>query len=154
MLFALAEPLSELGLIVAFLTGVVVRAGARSVLATRLVGGRLWGRPAGAHLARRLLDPFGALAAAFGGTGWGRAGVGLVCFGMIALLPVPPCDGAGALWLLWRRPGPHAARVRHWLVERNVGVAILLVAMVPLGARGALAYPVLDALGTPLVRLW
>lgn len=247
MLFALAEPLSALGLVVAFLIGLLVRAGAQSFLVTRLIGGcpvpvvprgerhaerlgmspRTGAQTPAAGPARRLLDPFGAVAAALGGTGWGRSapivapvvgtrwaitrrlavhlagpvlpvlagqvvlagfaalwprlpgnalyrpsdvlrgipgpgaqqlllstGVGLVCFGVVAIIPVPPCDGAGVLWLLWRRPGPHAVRIWHWLAERNVGVVVLLVAMVPLGARGALAYPVLDAVATPLVRPW
>ncbi|MGA8115319.1 MAG: hypothetical protein WCA46_16770 [Actinocatenispora sp.] len=225
MLFALAQPLSALGLVLAFLVGLVLRATGQDLLARRLTGSLRRGplRP----VPRRDVDPFGALAMLFGGTGWGRAaptptavfmtgsavarrvavylagpvipvlagecvlaaysvlyprslgptlylpsdvlsgipgpggeqlmlslGVGLLCFGIFAVLPLPPCDGWGLLWLFWRRPGERARRVRYWLDDRNVGVVILLVLMLPLGVRGPLGHSVFNALGDPLVRPW
>ncbi len=225
MLFALVQPLSALGLLVAFLAALAVRATGQEFLAARLTGSTRAGplRPA----PRRDIDPFGAVAAALSGTGWGRAaplpdmvfvtraavlrrvlvflagpvlpvlageallavyraiyphslglalyrpsdvlrgipgpageqlllsvGFGLLCFGVFAILPLPPCDGWGLLWLFWRRPGERARRAQYWLTERNIGVVILLALMFPLGLRGPVAYFVLDALVTPLVRLW
>jgi hypothetical protein len=225
VLFALLEPLSALGLVVAFLLGLAVRAAGQDLAARALVGST---RPAPRMLSpRRDIDPFGAVAAVLGGTGWGRAapvadpvlitrsallrravvylaglvlpilageivlglyhavsphsqatqlyrpsdvlhgitgsatdqlllsiGIGLISFGVFEIIPLPPCDGWGLLWLIWRRPGPQAQKARYWLAERNLGVAILLFLMLPLGISGGLAFPILDALGTPLVRLW
>jgi len=219
VLFALAQPLSALALVVAFLLGILIRAVAQHRLAAAL---RVGGEPL---VLRRIVDPIGAVGAALGGTGWGRPapvtdvvrrtgsalwrravvylagivlpivageivlagfaalypdvqqpyrpsdvlhgipgpagpqvlltlGIALISFGIFALLPLPPCDGWGLLWLIWRRPGPQAQKVRYWLAERNLGVAILLLLVFPLGLRGALVYPVLDLLGTPLVRAW
>ncbi|GAA3517539.1 hypothetical protein [Actinocatenispora rupis] len=227
MLFALVQPFSLLGMVAAFLLGVVVRAVGQHLLARWLTGstrGQVYGLRG---LARWLLDPFGCIAAVLGGTGWGHAapvpplvfatrsavlrrlavylagpvlpilvgeavlgiysalypaslglalyrpsdvlhgipgvpaeqvllslGVGLLSFGIFAILPLPPCDGWGLLWLAWRRPGERARRARYWLEERNLGVAILLLLMLPLGITGSIGYIPLDALGTPLVRLW
>ncbi|HEY3503030.1 MAG TPA: hypothetical protein VGN37_09665 [Actinocatenispora sp.] len=227
MLFALVQPFSLLGLVAAFLLGVVIRAGGQQLLARWLTDSTR-GQVHGVRgLLRWLLDPFGCVAAVLGGTGWGHAapvppmvfatraavlrrlavylagpvlpilageavlgvyslvfpsslglslyrpsdvlhgipgvpgeqvllslGVGLLSFGVFAIVPLPPCDGWGLLWLAWRRPGERARRVRYWLEERNLGVAILLLLMLPLGITGAIGYVLLDALGTPLVRLW
>lgn len=225
MLFALLEPLSALGLVVAFLLGLALRAAGQDLAARTLVGSAREGPRM--LSARRDIDPFGAVAAVLGGTGWGRpapvadpvlitrsallrravvylvglvlpilagevvlgvyhalyphsyalglyrpsdvlhgisgpagdqlllsVGIGLISFGVFEIIPLPPCDGWGLLWLIWRRPGPQAQKVRYWLAERNLGVAILLFLMLPLGISGGLAFPVLDGLGTPLVRLW
>ncbi len=225
MLFALVQPLSALGLLMAFLAALAIRATGQQVLAVRLTGSTRTGplRP----VPRRDIDPFGAVAAALSGTGWGRAapvpdmvfvtrsailhraavllagpvlpvlagevllavyraayphslglalyrpsdvlrgipgpageqlllsaGFGLLCFGVVAILPLPPCDGWGLLWLFWRRPGERARRAGYWLAERNIGVVILLVLMFPLGLGGPVAFFILDALVTPLARLW
>ena len=223
MLFAITEPVSLLGLLLAFLLGVAVRAAVQVALARRLlrhdVGSVL------PHL-RRDIDPFGALAAALGGTGWGREaplpetgwvaprrgrratvlaagpvavivlglavligyrvvagdtvllsllyasdvlrgitgtltqqflislGVGLLCFGVLAFLPLPPLDGWGLLWLAIRRPGEGAQKARYWLQERNIGILILLVLIVfSFGARRPLLLFVLDLAVNPLMRL-
>lgn len=225
MLFALAQPLSALGLVVAFLLGLAVRTVGQDLVARALVGSTRQG--SWMPSPRRDIDPFGAVAAVLGGTGWGRPapvadpvlvtrsallrravvyvsglvlpilageavlgiyhalypysdrlglyrpsdvlhgipgpvsdqllvsiGVGLVSFGVFEIIPLPPCDGWGLLWLVWRRPSPQVQKARYWLAERNLGVAILLFLMLPLGISGGIAFPLLDALGTPLVRLW
>jgi len=78
------------------------------------------------------------------------AGVGLLCFGVLALIPLPPLDGWGLLWLALRRPGPGAQRARYWLEDHNLGVVILLAcALLPPGARPILLV-VLDYLVWPL----
>ena len=68
MLRALGTPLSFLGLLVGFLLAVVVQAYA-SAFAARILGDRAAYRRLGGI--RRVLDPFGAVAAALGGLGWG-----------------------------------------------------------------------------------
>jgi Zn-dependent protease len=79
--------------------------------------------------------------------------VGLLCFGLLALLPVPPLDGFGLLWSALRRPGPGAEQLRLWLDHKNLGVAVLLLCcFVPL------SYPLLliplDLIGSVFLRLW
>lgn len=68
MLRALGTPLSFLGLLAGFLIAVVVHAYA-SAAAARVLGDRAALRRLGG--VRRVLDPFGAVAAALGGLGWG-----------------------------------------------------------------------------------
>jgi hypothetical protein len=68
VLRALGTPLSFLGLLVGFLLAVVVQAYV-SALAARSLGDRAAFRRLGG--VRRVLDPFGAVAAALGGLGWG-----------------------------------------------------------------------------------
>lgn len=80
--------------------------------------------------------------------------VGLLCFGLLSIIPLPPCDGWGLLCLAWRRPGETGRKVRFWLEERNIGVVVLLVLTVPLGLSGALMLPILDVVATPLMRVW
>lgn len=70
MLRALGQPVSFLGLLTGFLLAVVVHRLAQS-LAARVQGDR-WALR-GSTDPRRVLDPFGAVAAAIGGTGWGRS---------------------------------------------------------------------------------
>jgi hypothetical protein len=69
--------------------------------------------------------------------------VGLLCFGLVALLPVPPFDG----YRLFAAPGGRVA------VERLAAVAVFSLTVVPVAGRP----PVLMALDTvagPLVRFW
>jgi hypothetical protein len=68
VLRALGTPLSFFGLLAGFLLGVVVQAYA-SASAARALGDRAALRRLGG--VRRVLDPFGAVAAALGGLGWG-----------------------------------------------------------------------------------
>jgi hypothetical protein len=227
VIYALGQPVAALGLVLAFLTGLAVRATVQQLLARRLTGTTAPGpllRP------RRDIDPFGAVGAVLGGTGWGRAapvpplpvgrfigrrpvlsrvivylagpvlpvllgeavlgayqavfpdtlglavyepsdvlrgapgaplaqlllsfGVGLLCFGLFAIIPLPPCDGWGLLCLAWRRPGEGGRKVRFWLEERNIGVVVLLALTFPLGLSGPLLHPLLDLVATPLLRVW
>jgi Zn-dependent protease len=75
--------------------------------------------------------------------------VALLCFGLIALLPLPPLDGSRLASLLLTE-GP-AAPGR---VADLVGSAALLVlAVAPVG-RLPVLLTMLDAVGTPLLRIW
>jgi Zn-dependent protease len=80
--------------------------------------------------------------------------VGLFCFGLLDLVPLPPLDGWGLLRLAVRREGPGMQRARHWLDEQNVGTGILVFGMLPLFGGAGLWVIVLDAIGGPLLSLW
>jgi hypothetical protein len=222
LLFALGHPAAFVGLLIAFLLGLVLRA-----FAIRFAGRALGLADRRDSLAPRLredVDPFGAVAAAVGGAGWGKTidvdevprtrgrgraaavfaagpvltllvaqlafavfrftypdsgveylspsavlqgqfaaplglqvllalAVGLLGFGLLALIPIPPLDGFGILWSALRRPGPSMQNVRLWLDHKNIGVVILLAgSFFPL-ANPVLLWP-LDLLGTPFLRLW
>ena len=219
MLFALATPVAFVALVASFLLGILVRATAIRFAAIRL------------HLAdrhdslmprlREDVDPFGAVAAAVAGMGWGKmlsvddvpryqgrgraamvfiagplaclvlaqffflayvltypgsflpgpatvlhgvsgdAGaqilvslaVGLLSFGLLELIPIPPLDGFGILYHALRRPGAGMQWMRLWFEEKNIGVVILIViSLFPLG--GPFLLGILDVLGTPFVSLW
>ncbi|GAA0547841.1 site-2 protease family protein [Paractinoplanes ferrugineus] len=78
---------------------------------------------------------------------------GLVSFGLLALIPIPPLDGFGILYHALRRPGPSMQWMRLWFEEKNVGVLILLIcSLFPFG------YPfllrIVNALGLVFVRVW
>jgi hypothetical protein len=79
--------------------------------------------------------------------------VGLLGFGLLALLPIPPLDGFGLLWSAQRAPGKGMQGYRLWFQEKNIGVVVLLVCCF-----FPLTYPLLlipiDALGTIFLRLW
>ncbi|GGK07890.1 hypothetical protein GCM10010123_42330 [Pilimelia anulata] len=187
MLFALGDPASFVGLLLGFLAALLLRASGLRL------GRRLLGLPPGPRPAlRTVVDPFGAVAAAVAGIGWGSCadldvrgtrgrrvlavafgplapllagvllmicygllfvdvplGAGftlqgfatgggvladvlfgvafeLICFALLDLLPLPPLDGFSLLWVAMRRPGPNAARIRHTLVDNNVGPVILM----------------------------
>jgi hypothetical protein len=222
VLFALGDPAAFAGLLIAFLFGIVLRAVAIRIT-TRWLGLGPRHEPVGFR-PRHDIDPFGAVVAALGGTGWGRpididevprhrgrgraaavfaAGplsalivgqlalivytllypdtgalhvftpaavlrgvpgaigeqllisfaVGLVCFGLLAIIPVPPLDGFGLLSCAFSRPSPGIAWARLWLGDKNIGVALLLLfALFPAG------YPILlmliDLIGIPFLRIW
>lgn len=220
MLFALGEPVAFVALVVAFLLGLALRAVAMRFTA-RVVG---LGDSRGPLRPREEIDPFGAVCAVIGGTGWGRQvtvdevprwkgrgraaavfaagpvacilageviiagyalvfsgdwlamlspgvilrgylplpyaeqavlslGTGLLGFGLLALIPIPPLDGFGILWHALRRPGPSMAWLRLWFEDKNIGALILLVC-----AFFPLTYPLLlllvDLLGTLFLRIW
>ena len=221
MLFALGEPVAFVALVGAFLLGLLVRAFAIRITARTL---RLSERrdPVTPQL-REDVDPFGAVAAAVGGMGWGKTisvdevpryhgrgraaavfasgpvvcilvaqvlflayvlvfpdnllsvlnmsdvlrgftlplgeqvllclAVGLLAFGLLALIPIPPLDGFGILWSALKQPGNGAQQMRLWLEEKNLGVLILLICCF-----FPLSYPfllmILDVLGVLFLRLW
>jgi hypothetical protein len=79
--------------------------------------------------------------------------VGLLAFGLLALIPIPPLDGFGILWSAMRRPGPGMQGYRLWFETKNIGVVVLLVCcFFPLG-NPILLWP-LDLIGTVFIRLW
>ena len=60
--------------------------------------------------------------------------VGLLQFGLLALIPMPPLDGFGLLWSAQRNPGPGMQGYRLWFQHKNIGVVVLVVlAFFPLG---------------------
>jgi hypothetical protein len=71
--------------------------------------------------------------------------VGLLCFGVLALLPVPPFDGY--------RLFPPAASAGSRVVERLTVVAVLVLLVVPVAGRPPLL-AALDAVAGPVVRAW
>jgi hypothetical protein len=223
VLFALGQPVAFTGLVVSFLIALLLRAYAIRITA-RALGLSEPGDPVMPRL-REDVDPFGAVAAAVGGAGWGRiidvdevprfrgrgraaavfaagplaallssqalflvfryaypesfalvlfrpsdvlhgqfqapygmqfllaVAVGLLAFGLLALIPLPPLDGFGLLWSAFDRPGPGLQGYRLWMDGKNLGVVILLACcFFPLG------YPLLliplDLIGTLLMRLW
>ncbi|HEX5202779.1 hypothetical protein ACFQS1_31220 [Paractinoplanes rhizophilus] len=221
MLFALGTPVAFAALVCSFLLALVLRA-----VAIRLAARSLGFAHRGESITPRLredVDPFGAVAAAIGGMGWGKQlsvdeiprhrgrgraalvflagpltclvigeiliaaysfafpgdllafigpadvlrgidlpagqaillslGVGLVCFGLLALIPIPPLDGFGVLYSALRRPGNGMQWMRLWFEDKNIGVLILLICcLFPLPAPFLLR--IVDALGLFFVRVW
>jgi Zn-dependent protease len=221
LLFALGQPVTFAGLLLSFLLALVLRAVAIRMIARRLRMTSFLVRPR----LREDIDPFGAVAAAIGGAGWGKiidvdevprgfgrgrtallflAGplvtliaaqaffllyavlfpssfelsvyrvsdvlrgqfestvgaqlvlalaVGLLAFGLLALIPIPPLDGFGLLWSAQRRPGPGMQGYRLWFEHKNIGVVVLLACCF-----FPLSYPLLlvplDLIGTLFLRLW
>jgi Zn-dependent protease len=78
-------------------------------------------------------------------------GASQLYLGVLSLVPLPPLDGGRLLFAL----APHTPgwqRARHYLVEQNIGLVIVLVLLVlPLGGR-LLVLQVLDSLLAPLLR--
>ena len=73
--------------------------------------------------------------------------------GLLSLVPVPPMDGGRLLFgLAPRTPGWQKAEYQ--LVERNIGIAVLLaLLLIPLAGQRPLLSVVLDTLAGPLLRL-
>jgi Zn-dependent protease len=73
--------------------------------------------------------------------------------GALSLVPLPPLDGGRLLFgLAPQTPGWQKAQFQ--LVERNIGVAVLLaLLLIPLGGPQALLPTLLDILLSPVVRL-
>jgi Zn-dependent protease len=221
LLFALGEPFVVVGLVLSFLLAVALRAVAIRFTARTL--GLVDRREPLAPRPREDVDPFGAVAAAVGGPGWGRpidvdevprlrgraraaavflagpiavllaaqaallasalaypgslaflrvsdivrglvtaavpaqvllglAG-GLLAFGVLALIPMPPLDGFGVLWSAQRSPGRGMQGYRLWFQEKNIGVVVLLVGCFFPVSSPLILLPV-DLLGTVFLRLW
>ena len=73
--------------------------------------------------------------------------------GLLALVPVPPLPGGRLLFGLAPR-SPGWQKAEYQLVERNIGIAVLLaLLLIPLGGPQALLPTLLDTLAGPLVRL-
>jgi Zn-dependent protease len=221
VLYALGEPVAFVALVLSFLLALVLRAVAIRLTARSL---RLADRrEAVTPRLREDVDPFGAVAAAIGGMGWGKmltvdevpryhgrgkaiavfaAGpvlcilvsqllllayrlaypdnvlsligpadvllgvalpvgeqvllslaVGLLCFGLLALIPIPPLDGFGILYNALTRPGRGMQWMRLWFEDKNIGVLVLLVLCIfPFGFPFLLQ--ILNGLGLVFVRVW
>jgi Zn-dependent protease len=219
VLFALVHPVAFVALVASFLLGIVVRA-----IAIRFTAKRLGLADRDDSVVPRLredIDPFGAVAAAIAGMGWGKmlsvddipqfrgrgravtvflAGplsclvlaqvffvayvlaypfgflaepalvlhgvdgavgqqillsfaVGLLSFGILELIPIPPLDGFGVLYYAMRRPGKSMQWMRLWFEHKNVGVVVLLViSLFPLGSPFLLR--ILNFIGLLVVNLW
>ena len=79
--------------------------------------------------------------------------VGMLGFGLLALIPIPPLDGFGLLWSAMRRPGSGMQCYRLWFQEKNIGVVVLLACcFFPLSYL-LLLLP-LDLAGTLVMRAW
>lgn len=80
-------------------------------------------------------------------------GLSLVFCGALALVPLPPLPGGLLLFGL----GPRSLgwqKAEYHLVERNIGIAVLLaLLLIPLGGPQALLPTLLDTLVSPLVSL-
>ncbi|GAB2594504.1 putative zinc metalloprotease YwhC [Paractinoplanes abujensis] len=221
MLYALGEPVAFVALVVSFLLAILLRAVAIRLTARSL--GLAERRDSIAPRLREDVDPFGGVAAAIGGMGWGKmlsvdevpryrgrgkaiavfaAGpvvciivsqllmlayalaypdnvlsiigpadvllgiglpiphqvllslaVGLLCFGILALIPIPPLDGFGILYNAVSRPGQGLQWMRLWFEEKNIGILVLLILCIfPFGTPFLLQ--ILNLLGLVFVRVW
>ena len=83
---------------------------------------------------------------------WLLSGLMATYVGALSLVPLPPLPGGAALFALApRTPGWQKAHFQ--LVERNIGIGVLLVLLLlPLGGASALLPTVLDKVLDPLVR--
>ena len=79
-------------------------------------------------------------------------GVGLLSFGLLALIPIPPLDGFGVMYHALRRPGAGIQWMRLWFEDKNIGVVILLACcLFPLP--GPILLHIVDALDS-LLLFW
>ena len=73
--------------------------------------------------------------------------------GLLSLVPLPPLPGGRLLFGLAPR-SPGWQKAEYQLVERNIGIAVLLaLLLIPLGGPQALLPTLLDTVAGPLVRL-
>jgi Zn-dependent protease len=224
VLYSLGHPVAFASLVISFLLGLVLRAVAVR-LSARTLGMAARNEPILPRL-REDVDPFGAVAAALGGMGWGKAlsvddiprwrgrgravivfaagpltciviaqvflaaaliaypggflqianpssillagygsdvsygeqillslGVGLLTFGLLSLIPIPPLDGFGILYSALPRPGAGMQWMRLWFEQKNIGVVLLLaLCLFPFGAPFLLI--ILNVLGLPFLAAW
>jgi hypothetical protein len=76
--------------------------------------------------------------------------VGLLCFGLLALLPLPPLDGYRLARLFASNVAPAPTPV----ADRLGAVLLLVLVAVPIAGDLPLALIALDVVGTPLLRAW
>jgi Zn-dependent protease len=208
MIYSLGQPVYFAGLVIGFVLGCVAHVATQRFLILRFGGPALrWMLPPTVG-ARRYFDPFGAVAAALGGVGWGTPleaasyrrtqrwrAIGLMLTGPLAnfviavvallllvktasgtaittpsagdvlrghldvsaagptllaaiavinlwmailsLVPLPPLEGARIMFLLAPRT-LNWQKAEYYLVDRNIGVAVLVIGLIlTLGARPA-----------------
>lgn len=76
--------------------------------------------------------------------------VALLCFGLLALLPIPPLDGSRLLRLLLV-DGPAAPDA---MIDLMGSAVLLVLAVTPTSGGVPPLLALLDLVGTPLLRLW
>ena len=80
-------------------------------------------------------------------------GLSQLYLGVLSLVPLPPLDGGRLLFALGPR-SPGWQKAEYQLVERNIGVAVLLaLLLIPLGGPLPLLPTLLDTVLRPLVRV-
>lgn len=138
-------------LVAVLVTGplLLIALGLALLVAFRLVAGESGGLPSRGFVA---LLQFGV-----GGPLELRAllliGLSLLFFGALALVPLPPLAGGFLLFGLAPRTGGWQ-KAENQLVERNIGIAVLLaLLLIPLGGPQALLPSLLDTALGPLVSL-
>jgi Zn-dependent protease len=135
-----------------------VMAGPLAVLGLGMVGVATFRLQGGSS---RVLDHASVANAVNGAFGWLPAGqrvsllfaIACLSFGVLALLPLPPLDGGRVLFALaprsigWQRAG-------YRLQEQNWGVlALLALALLPLGSGESLLVRLVDAAVSPLLAI-
>jgi Zn-dependent protease len=80
-------------------------------------------------------------------------GASQLYLGALSLVPLPPLDGGRLLFALSPRT-PGWQKAQHYLVEQNIGIAVLLaLLLIPLGGPLPLLPQVLDAVLGPLIKV-
>jgi Zn-dependent protease len=132
--------------------------GLAALAALAVVAGRGLGSLVDAIGPSRVLQYDSAVQSVLGGLSIGERallvfGLANLMTGLLSLIPMPPLDGGRLLFgLAPRTPGWQKAEYQ--LVERNIGIAVLLaLLLIPLGGPQALLPTILDTLAGPLVRL-
>jgi Zn-dependent protease len=80
-------------------------------------------------------------------------GVGLLSFGVLGLIPIPPLDGFGIMYNALRRPGASIQWMRLWFEEKNIGV-VILVACCLFPLPGPILLRLVDALDSLFLLWW
>jgi Zn-dependent protease len=80
-------------------------------------------------------------------------GVGLLSFGVLGLIPIPPLDGFGIMYNALRRPGASTQWMRLWFEEKNIGV-VILVACCLFPIPGPILLHIVDALDSLFLLWW
>lgn len=137
--------LTTLGPLAPFVLGVVLLVGWRALYGPSPLGvdGLAYGLQ---HGVSGGLDALGSMALLLGGGS-------LVYLAVLHLVPLPPVDG-GRLMLALAPRSPGWQKAEHWLVERNIGlVALLALALIPLGGSQPPLPQLLDIVLSPLLTL-
>lgn len=121
------------------------------LLAWRFIYGPAGGSSAG--LAYQLQHGIAAETDSFGSIALLLAGASQLYLGALSLVPLPPLDGGRLLFALAPRSSGWQ-RAEHHLMERNIGVAVLLaLLLIPLGGNVPPLPALLDIVLAPLLTL-
>jgi Zn-dependent protease len=80
-------------------------------------------------------------------------GIGLLSFGVLGLIPIPPLDGFGIMYNALRRPGASIQWMRLWFEEKNIGV-VILVACCLFPLPGPILLRIVDAIDSLFLLWW